>query len=118
VAREIIAEPLINTFVEQNTHLGTGEQEFLRFFEGSDGCCTRDCGKTLQEIFERLSALQAIEKGLDGHSRPAKNRGSAENVRIFDDHVHDLIVSRADGRPVRHRAQYSLNRMLRLVASR
>jgi hypothetical protein len=31
---------------------------------------------------------------LDWHSRPTKNRGSAENVAIFDDYVHDLIVSR------------------------
>ena len=65
----------------------------FRFFEGGDGCFTRDCGKPLQEIFERFSALEVIEKGLDWHSRPAKDRGSAENVAVFDDHVHNLIVS-------------------------
>ncbi len=37
VVREIIPESLINTFIEQNSHLGAGEQEVLRFFEGGDG---------------------------------------------------------------------------------
>jgi hypothetical protein len=37
VAREIIPESLINTFIEQNTHLGADEEKALRFFEGGDG---------------------------------------------------------------------------------
>jgi len=70
----------------------------LRFFERGDGCVTRDCRKALQEIVEGFSALEVIEKGLDGHSRSAKNGGSAENVGIFYDYVHDLIVTRGANR--------------------
>ena len=66
----------------------------LRFFEGGYGRFTRDCGKPLQEIFERFPSLEVIEKGLDWHSRPAENRSSAENVAVFDDYVHNLTVSR------------------------
>jgi hypothetical protein len=71
----------------------------LRFFEGGDCCFTPDCGKAPQEIFESFSALEVIEKGLDGHSGSPKNRASAENVAIFDNHVHDRIVSRGSTSP-------------------
>jgi hypothetical protein len=98
VTTEVNPESFINTFVEQNTHLGTGEEKLLRFFEGGDGRLASDCGKPLQELFESFSALEEIEKALDGYSGPAKNRGSAKNVGIFDDHVHDLVVTRGANR--------------------
>jgi hypothetical protein len=73
---------------------GTGGQQVLRFFQGGASCLARDCGKRLQEIFQRVFVLQIIEKALHGLERPAKNRGSAENVGIFDDHLHGLALSR------------------------
>lgn len=34
---EVVSESLVDTFVNQNTHLRTSEQEVFRFFKGSDG---------------------------------------------------------------------------------
>jgi hypothetical protein len=52
MAGQIVPESLIDTFVDQNAHLGTGEQTALRFFERGDGRFARDGRKALQEIFE------------------------------------------------------------------
>jgi len=95
MAGQIVPESLIDTFVDQNAHLGTGEQTALRFFERGDGRFARDRGKTLQEIFECFAAFQVVEQSLDRHSRPAKDRSSSEDIRILDDHIHDEIVPRA-----------------------
>ncbi len=58
---QIVPKSLIKTFVNQNPHLGTGEQKVLRFFEGSDRRFTGYCGKALQEIFECFAASQVVE---------------------------------------------------------
>ena len=47
VTGQIIPESLIDTFVDQNAHLGTCEQKVLRFFECSEGQFTRDRRKSL-----------------------------------------------------------------------
>src|SRR3979490_2117527 len=75
--------------------LGACEQEVFCFFESSDGRLTRDGRKSLQKVFECFSALQVVEQRLDGHAGSAKHRSSAQNVRIFDDNSHGMIVSRA-----------------------
>ncbi len=95
VTGQRVPESLIDTLVDQNAHLGTCEQKVFCFFESSDGRFTRDGGKSLQKVFECFSALEVIEKRLDGHSRSAKDGSSAENIRIFDDYAHKGIVTRA-----------------------
>jgi len=89
------AESLIDTFVDQNAHLGAREQEMFCFFKSSDGGLTRDGGKSLQEVIECFSALQVVEERLDGHSRSAKHRSSAKNTRVIGDDFHERMVSRA-----------------------
>jgi hypothetical protein len=89
-----VPESLIDTFVEQNAHLRTCEQEVFCFFESGDGRFPRDGRKSFQEVFECLSAFQVVEERLDGHAGSAKHRSSAENVRVFDDDSHEGIVSR------------------------
>lgn len=42
VTGQRVPESLIDTFVDQNAHLGTCEQKVLCFFECSDGRITRD----------------------------------------------------------------------------
>lgn len=58
---QIASESLIDTFVDQNTHLRAGEQKVLRLFESGDCRFTGDGGKALQEVFECLSAFQVVE---------------------------------------------------------
>jgi len=67
----------------------------FRFFESGDGRFSRDCGKSLEKIFESFSASEVIEKRLDGYARSAKNGSSAENTGIFCDDSHARVVSRA-----------------------
>ena len=95
VTGQRVPESLIDTLVDQNAHLGTCEQKVFCFFESSDGRFTRDGGKSLQKVFECFSALEVIDKRLDGHSRSAKDGSSAENIRIFDDYAHEGIVIHA-----------------------
>src|SRR5260370_67217 len=95
VTGQRVAESLIDTLVDQNAHLGTREQKLFCFFESSDGHLPRDGRKALQKVFERFSALQIVEQRLDRHACSAKHRSSAKNVRIFDNHSHEMIVSRA-----------------------
>src|SRR5258708_23249262 len=64
------------------------------FFESSDSGFTRYGGKPLEKLFECLSSFQIVEESLDWHSRSAKHRSSAKNIRIFDDNSHDRTVSR------------------------
>src|SRR5437773_6299809 len=71
------------------------------FFESSDSGFTRYGGKPLEKLFERLSTFQIVEESLDWHSRSAKHRSSAKNVRVFDDNSHERIVSRRVGHPNR-----------------
>jgi hypothetical protein len=80
---------------DQNGHLGTCEQEVFCLFESGDGRFTRDGRKSLEKVFESLSALQIVEEGLEGHARSAKHRSSAKNIRTLDDDSHERIVSRA-----------------------
>jgi len=92
VTGQRVAESLIDTFVDQNAHLGTCEQKVFCFFERSDGRFTRDRRKSLQKVFECFSAFQVVEQRLDRHSRSAKYRSSAKNIPIFDDDFHRMIV--------------------------
>ena len=64
------------------------------FFESSDSGLTRHGGKSLEKLFECLPAFQIVEESLDWHSRSAKHRSSAKNIRVFDDNSHERIVSR------------------------
>ena len=90
-----LRESLIDTFVDQNAHLGTREQKLFCFLESSDGRLTRDSRESLQKIFEGFSTFQVVEKRLDGHSGSAKHRGSAKNLPVFDDDFHRLIIPRS-----------------------
>src|SRR5215471_16121475 len=95
MAGQRVPEALIDTFIDQNSHLGLCEQKLFRFFEGSDRGFTRDRGKSLQEVLKRLSAFQVIEEGLDRYSGSTEHRSSAKNVPIFHYDIHDVIVPRA-----------------------
>lgn len=89
-----VSESLIDTFVNQNAHLGTCEQEVFCFFESSDGGFARDSRKPLEKVFECFSALEIVEESLDGNPRSAKHWSSAKNFGIFNDDSHEAIVSR------------------------
>jgi hypothetical protein len=102
VTGQRIAEALIDTFVDQNAHLRACEQQMFGFLESGDGRFTRHGRKSLQKIFESFSAFQIVEERLDGHTRSAKHRSSAKNIRISDDDAHerDCITRDRSGRPV------------------
>jgi hypothetical protein len=83
VIRQRVPESLFDTFVDQNAHLWTCEQKVFCFFERSDGRFTRDGRKSLQKVFERLSAFKVVEQRLDRHSRSAKHRSSTKNIPVL-----------------------------------
>jgi hypothetical protein len=58
---QMVPESLINAFVDQNAHLGAGDQNVFRLFEGGDRRFARDGGKALQEVSERFAAFQIVE---------------------------------------------------------
>jgi hypothetical protein len=93
--RQRVPESLIDTFVDQNAHLWTREQEVFCFFERSNGRFTRDGRKSLQKVFERLSAFKVVEQRLDRHSRSAKHRSSTKNIPVFNDDFDPMILPRA-----------------------
>ncbi len=64
------------------------------FFESSDRHFTRNRRKSVQKVFELVSAFQVVEERFNGHAGPAKNGSSAKNVRVFCDNSHEGIVSR------------------------
>ena len=89
-------------------------------FEGGEGRFARDGGKTLYKFFKGFSARNVVEQSLDGHSGAAEHRSSAEDVRIFDDDVHERIGPRATGKFVSVRTRplakrEDLSRLRRLV---
>ena len=61
MAGKIVPEPLIDAFVDQNAHLGTGEQKALRLVEGGERGFARHGRKALQEVLECFAALQIVE---------------------------------------------------------
>ena len=95
MAGQRIPESLIDAFIDQNAHLRTREQEMFCLFESGKSRFTRDGRKSLEKVFERFSAFQVVEECLDRDAGSAKHRSSAKNVGIFDDEVHERIVSRA-----------------------
>lgn len=95
VTGQIVSESLVDTFIDQNAHLGASEEKVFRFFESSDCGFARDGGKSFQKVFDSFSAFEVIEKRLDGNARSAKDGSSAEDFWIFDDDSHKRIVSRA-----------------------
>ncbi len=97
VSRQSVAKSLIHAFIDEDAHLGACEEQFFRFFKGGNGSFARNRGKTLQEVFQGLSALQVVEQRLDGHARPAKHRRPAENVGVSDNDTHKDILTRGNG---------------------
>jgi hypothetical protein len=95
VTGQIVSEPFVDTFIDQNAHLGAGEEKVFRFFESSDCGFARNGGKSFQKVFDCFSAFEVIEKRLDRNARSTKDGSSAEDVGIFDDNSHERIVPRA-----------------------
>ena len=93
VAAQQGPESLIDTFIDQNAHLGTSEQKLLSLFERCDRQFTRDGRESFQKIFQRFPALQVVEKRLRRHPRSTKHRRSAKNFRVFDNNPHQPIVA-------------------------
>lgn len=67
------------------------------FFESRDSSFTRHGRKPLEKVFECFSTFQIIEESLDGDSRSAEHRGSAQDIGVFDDDSHEGIVTRGAG---------------------
>jgi len=93
VTGQIIPEPLIDTFVDQNPHLRAGEQQFLRFFESGDRRLSCHGRKALEEVFECFAALQVVEQRLNRHTCPAKDGSPSEDVFVLNDDIHVVIVA-------------------------
>jgi len=73
----------------------------LCFLESGDSSFTRYSGKPLEKLFERLSAFEIVEEGLDRDSRSTEHRSSAKNIGVFNDNSHERIVSRQVQHPGR-----------------
>jgi len=120
VSRQRVPEPLVDAFVEQNAHLGTREQELLRFFEGGDGEFAGDGGKSFQKLFEGFAAFEVVEERLDGDTGSAEDGSSAEDFGVFGDDAHGRIVARvfvvgAGGNERRVRSRPGRDRLFRLL---
>ncbi len=63
------------------------------FFERSEGRFTGDGGESLEEVLKSFAAFETVKKRLDGHTGSAKHRSSAEDIRVFGDDFHLLIVA-------------------------
>src|SRR6185437_9615682 len=63
------------------------DNERLRFFQRGNGGLSSNGGKIVEEVTERLPALQIIEQCLKRHARAPKNRDAAENILVFDEDV-------------------------------
>ncbi len=84
---QIAIQSPVQIFVQKKTHLGGGECVLPRFFQQSDDLLALHARKTLQELFDRIARLQVIKKTLHRHTRPDKNRLTAEDFRILRYHL-------------------------------
>lgn len=98
VPRQMLPQSFIDAFVDQNAHLGAGEQKVFRFFKGGQRRLARDGGEALQKIFNGFATFQVIEESLDRHSCSAEDWSSPEDIFVLDDDVHDWIVPRMQAR--------------------
>jgi len=71
-----VPESLIDTFIDQDSHLRTSEQKIFRLFESDYGRFARDGGKSFQKILNRLAAFQVVKEGLDRNSSSTKHGSS------------------------------------------
>jgi hypothetical protein len=86
------AIPKLPLFEEAARIYGRASKSFFCFFERSDGRFARDSRKSLQKVFERFSAFQAVEPHSDRDSHSSKHRSSSKNIPIFDDDFHRKIL--------------------------
>ena len=82
VTGQAVPEPHIDSFVDQDAHLGTREQKMLCFFECGDSRFARDCRGPIQKVFDAFSAFQVVKERLDGNSRSTEHRGPFKNLRL------------------------------------
>ena len=54
-----------------------------RFFQESDHLLTLYAGESLEELLDRITSLQMIEKTLHGDASSSENRLPAKNFRIL-----------------------------------
>ena len=70
------------------------QPQFLALLKNLDGEIAVHTGEAFQEIIQRLTALEIIEKSLYGDPSPAKNGGSVHHFRVACDcFLHDSIVA-------------------------
>jgi hypothetical protein len=100
MSRQSVAESLIDTFVNQDAHfLLARKKKFFRLFQGGEGGCARNGGKSGQKHFEGLSAFEIVEKRLHRYAGPTKYGRATKNLRVFDDNAHEEILARLLERP-------------------
>jgi hypothetical protein len=68
------------------------------FFSGGDGGFAGDGRKGFEKVFEGLAAFEVIEECLEGDTRSAKDVGSAKDIGVFGEYVHEGTVARVNGR--------------------
>lgn len=53
-----------------------------------------NCGKSFKEILEGISTFKAVKERLDVDLRTAKDRCSAHDFGVSDDHCHNKTIIR------------------------
>src|SRR6185437_10225362 len=75
------------------------DNERLRFFQRGNGGLSSNCGKIVEEVAERLPALQIVQQRLKRHARAPENGNAAQNILVFDEdvarHCHALPLKLA-----------------------
>ena len=68
------------------------EQQMLRFFECLQSQIPRNCRETLEEVFQRLIALDVVEQRLGGHAGSPEDGSAVHNLRIPNDRLRHLLI--------------------------
>jgi hypothetical protein len=64
----------------------TGYQVVLGFLERRDCLLSRDAGKVLKEVIERMTRFKVVQQRLDGDPSPHKDGRAAENFGVAVHH--------------------------------
>jgi hypothetical protein len=62
VPRKMVSQSLVYALAHQNPHSGLGGQKLLSFFQGCDGHLAAHRRKTFQELLQRLSGFERIDR--------------------------------------------------------
>jgi hypothetical protein len=79
VARKLLTEGA-GTHSSSSTRIG--DQVGLRLLERGNDNFSRDGGKVVKKLTERVTAFNVVDEGLHGDPRANKHRGAAEDVGV------------------------------------